>query len=106
MAYVCPYPQVNNTRMTRFGWIAAFAPAGQGRRWACGLLMLPAVWLAKGGAPTAPAALRGGPAGRVGARLDAKGTLRAVGSGRRASAGTAPLLPKAGGNPCPGPAAR
>lgn len=84
----------------RFGWIAAFAPAAHGVRWACGLLLLPAVWLAKGGAPAvtntvvsghiehptapeiavvyAPAALRGGPEGRVVARLDAHGNFRAV----------------------------
>lgn len=38
----------------RFGWISAFAPDARGVRWAFGLLLLPAVWLAKGGAPAGP----------------------------------------------------
>ncbi len=84
----------------RFGWIAALAPAAQGVRWACGLLLLPAVWLAKGGAPDAtttvvsghidhptareiavvcaPTARHGGPGSRVVARLDARGNFRAA----------------------------
>jgi len=42
----------------RFGWIAAFVPDARGVRWVFGLLLLPAVWLAKGGGTPAP----GGPA--------------------------------------------
>lgn len=45
----------------RFGWIAAFAPDARGVRWAFGLLLLPAVWLAKGGGTPAPVAPAGGP---------------------------------------------
>lgn len=33
----------------RFGWISAFVPDARGVRWIFGLLLLPAVWLAKGG---------------------------------------------------------
>ncbi|MFD1470638.1 hypothetical protein ACFQ48_20600 [Hymenobacter caeli] len=45
----------------RFGWIAPFVPDARGVRWAFGLLLLPAVWLAKGGStpgPAAPVAVR------------------------------------------------
>ena len=42
----------------RFGWISAFAPDARGVRWAFGLLLLPAVWLAKGGGTPAPAVAR------------------------------------------------
>ncbi len=55
----------------RFGWIEAFAPAAQGRRWACGLLLLPAVWLAKGATPVA-SGRAGHPAAPVGAPLAAE----------------------------------
>ncbi|TPG66673.1 hypothetical protein [Hymenobacter nivis] len=38
----------------RFGWISAFVPDARGVRWIFGLLLLPAVWLAKGGNAPAP----------------------------------------------------
>lgn len=40
----------------RFDWISAFVPDARGVRWAFGLLLLPAVWLAKGSAPGPPPA--------------------------------------------------
>jgi len=39
---------INGTGM-RFSWIYAFVPDARGVRWVFGLLLLPAVWLAKGG---------------------------------------------------------
>lgn len=38
----------------RFGWISAFVPDARGVRWIFGLLLLPAVWLAKGGSAPGP----------------------------------------------------
>lgn len=38
----------------RFNWISAFVPDARGVRWIFGLLLLPAVWLAKGGSAPGP----------------------------------------------------
>lgn len=76
-----PVSTINGTCM-RLSWVSAFVPDARGVRWIFGLLLLPAVWLAKGGsapgpppvsvapvAAVAPAAAPVAPAARVVPRL-------------------------------------